>query len=223
MRFQIFGERCSGTNYLEHLLKYNFGDDSVTWQFGHKHWYIDHDRIKNTPSSQDTIFIAIIRDLRDWIRSFFAHPHHLDRRARNIRQFLTQPIVSMVTPPEYQKDIFELRASKLNDLFQLRNSAPHVLYVRYEYLRDHPEEWITALSQKYNLPLVHPNVEPVLTYKGYGEKPYRPSQYEGFKSIDEDYILAHTDWATEALVDGYATKYDSGSNTIRDRGFVSAK
>ena len=37
-KFTIYGERCSGTNYLEKIINLNF-DVNVTWEFGWKHFF----------------------------------------------------------------------------------------------------------------------------------------------------------------------------------------
>ena len=34
----IYGERCSGTNYLENLLLLNF-DIEIVWDYGSKHFF----------------------------------------------------------------------------------------------------------------------------------------------------------------------------------------
>lgn len=207
MRFQIFGERCSGTNYLEHLLKHNFGDDCITWEFGHKHWYIDHDKIKSSPSIKETVFIAIVRNLRDWLHSFFNNPHHLSNRAKDIRTFMTQPCVSLVERPEEHNNVFHLRASKLQDLYKLRDETcvPNILYIRYETIRDDPVKFIEYVSRTYNINMIHSDVQMVTSYKGLGRKEYTPSHYRKFYWSEESLIRGKTDWVTEARLEQYLT------------------
>ena len=36
--FTIFGERCSGTNYVQQLILKNF-DTEITWKYGWKHFF----------------------------------------------------------------------------------------------------------------------------------------------------------------------------------------
>ncbi len=62
----IYGERCSGTNYLEELLLLNF-DIELTWEYGWKHFFGYND-LSNT---DDVLFIGIIRNLPDWLNSFY--------------------------------------------------------------------------------------------------------------------------------------------------------
>ena len=73
-KFTIYGERCSGTNYLEKIINLNF-DVNVTWEFGWKHFFGFDD--KELEKSHDTLFICIVRNLPDWINSFFRQKHHL--------------------------------------------------------------------------------------------------------------------------------------------------
>ena len=70
--FTIYGERCSGTNYLEELLLLNF-DVEIVWDYGWKHFF-GFDDLTN---SDDTLFIGIIRNLEDWINSLYREKHHL--------------------------------------------------------------------------------------------------------------------------------------------------
>ena len=73
----IYGERCSGTNYLENIIKMNFNVD-ITWKYGWKHFFGFQDKaLKN---SDDTLFLCIVRNLPDWINSFYREQHHLPLR-----------------------------------------------------------------------------------------------------------------------------------------------
>ena len=61
-KYTIYGERCSGTNYLENIIDINF-DVNLTWEYGHKHFFGHQDnKLKN---SDDTLFICIVRNLPD--------------------------------------------------------------------------------------------------------------------------------------------------------------
>ena len=72
--YTIYGERCSGTSYLERIMGLNF-DINRTWNYGWKHFFgFQDDKLAN---SDDTLFICIIRNLPDWINSFYRTPHHL--------------------------------------------------------------------------------------------------------------------------------------------------
>ena len=59
-KFTVFGERCSGTNFLEQAILQNF-DLEITWDYGWKHW-IGHHKFQNTEYEDETLFIGIIRE-----------------------------------------------------------------------------------------------------------------------------------------------------------------
>ena len=72
--YTIYGERCSGTNYLERIMGLNF-DINITWNYGWKHFFgFQDNKLEN---SDDTLFICIVRNLPDWINSLYRTPHHL--------------------------------------------------------------------------------------------------------------------------------------------------
>ena len=69
-KYTIYGERCSGTNYLENIINVN-----ITWDYGWKHFFgFQDDKLKK---SDDTLFICIVRNLPDWINSFYREKYHL--------------------------------------------------------------------------------------------------------------------------------------------------
>jgi hypothetical protein len=82
MKVTIYGERCSGTNYLEELLRLNFNVE-IVWNFGWKHFFGTND----LSHSDDVLFIGIIRNLEDWINSFYREQHHLPPQLKNIHSF----------------------------------------------------------------------------------------------------------------------------------------
>ena len=70
--FTIFGERCSGTNYLEQLILKNFEID-ITWKYGWKHF----SGFNNYKDSDDVLFLCIVRNPFNWIDSLFKFKYHL--------------------------------------------------------------------------------------------------------------------------------------------------
>ena len=75
--YTIYGERCSGTNYLQELMKENF-DIDITWEYGWKHFF-GHNNLCN---SDNTLFICIIRNINNWLNSLYKTPYHLNARMR---------------------------------------------------------------------------------------------------------------------------------------------
>jgi hypothetical protein len=119
-KITIYGERCSGTKYLEELLHLNF-DIEITWCYGWKHFF-GFDDLSN---SDDTLFIGIIRNLEDWINSLYREKYHLpENLTETIDTFLNKTFYSLknnqtelmvdrnIDTGERYKNIFELRLVK---------------------------------------------------------------------------------------------------------------
>jgi hypothetical protein len=148
----IYGERCSGTNYLEELLICNF-DVVIVWEYGWKHFFGFND----LTNSDDTLFIGIIRNLEDWINSLYREKHHLPSHlTKNIDTFLTETFCSFEMDPntyritnneimsdrnidtgERYKNIYELRLVKNKYLIEkMPKLVKHYCLITYDDLVD---------------------------------------------------------------------------------------
>ncbi len=117
----IYGERCSGTNYLEQLLINNF-EVTITWNYGWKHFFGFND----LTNSDNVLFIGIVRNIHDWINSFYKEKYHLPQKlTTNLSTFLDSEFYSIYDSEENEimedrniennenyKNIFELRHIK---------------------------------------------------------------------------------------------------------------
>ena len=145
MKVTIYGERCSGTNYLEELLLLNF-DVEITWEYGWKHFFGFND----LTNSDDTIFIGIIRNLEDWINSLYREKHHLPPHlTENIDTFLNNTFYSIypqgdeimndrnIDTGERYKNIYELRLVKNKFLIEkMPNLVKNYCLITYNELID---------------------------------------------------------------------------------------
>ena len=156
-KYTIYGERCSGTNYLENIININF-DINITWEYGWKHFFgFQNNKLNN---SDDTLFICIIRDPVDWINSFYREKHHLPLRYKEnlseeetLNEFLNNEFWSFydnnnnrdiskeimedrnIYTGERYKNIFELRHTKINWMFEdLPKKVKHYIIIKYEDL-----------------------------------------------------------------------------------------
>jgi len=141
----IYGERCSGTNYLEELLLLNF-DVEIVWCYGWKHFFGFND-LSNT---DDTLFIGIIRNLEDWINSLYKEKYHLPNElTENIDTFLNNTFYSIydngdeimddrnINTGERYKNIFELRLVKNKYLIEkMPNLVKNYCLITYDDLID---------------------------------------------------------------------------------------
>jgi hypothetical protein len=161
----IYGERCSGTNYLEILLKTNFRIE-ITKKYGSKHFFGFHnEKLKN---SKETLFICITRDLVEWLNSLYRKPHHLGVHLRkNIYSFLNEEFYSYndnesgskdgkeimedrnIYTKERYKNIFEMRHTKLKFMIEdLPTLVDNYIFIRYEDLINDFEGTMLSLKNK---------------------------------------------------------------------------
>lgn len=146
MKVTIFGERCSGTNYLEQLLVSNF-DVEIIWSYGWKHFF----GFDNLSNSDDVLFIGIIRNLTDWVNSLYREKHNLPSDlTENIDTFLSNTFYSVeyngteeimydrnLYTKERYKNIFELRYIKNKFLIEtMPKSVKNFILITYDELVD---------------------------------------------------------------------------------------
>lgn len=145
-RFTIYGERCSGTNFLEESILCNF-EAELTWDFGFKH-YFGHSLEYN--DSEDCLFLCIVREGYSWINSLRKNPHHLEPSMNKDNDtFLSKEVMSLDDDKnknrmkedrnwktkEPFKNIFELRQIKTEYMLDvLPQKVRHSLFFRYEDL-----------------------------------------------------------------------------------------
>ena len=64
--FQVFGQRCSGTNYLDHLVAANFKAQAI-YHYGWKHG------VPSMPGiAAHSLILAVVRDPLEWLASLLA-------------------------------------------------------------------------------------------------------------------------------------------------------
>jgi hypothetical protein len=146
-QYVIYGERHSGTKFLDKLINKNFAINKTT-QFGHKHFFRPECILASEPSLiSETIFLCIVRNPYDWLMSFHNERHHCGiSNAKDIYRFLSKEWSSRepFLGPEILEDrhlysdrrykhIFELRSVKLNFLrYILPIYIENYVFVRYE-------------------------------------------------------------------------------------------
>jgi hypothetical protein len=173
-KYTIYGERCSGTTYLENIININF-DVQITWEYGWKHFFgFGDEKLLN---SDDTLFICIVRNPIDWINSFYREMHHLKLRYEiylseneKLNKFLNDEIISIddssvgyeikkeynevlidrnIYTKKRYKNIFELRHTKLKWMIEdLPNKVKNYIFIRYEDLIDNFESILFKIKNK---------------------------------------------------------------------------
>ena len=96
-KFTIFGERCSGTNYLEEVIRQNFHLE-FTNEYGNKHFFCVNNY--NNTDTTTTLFIGIIRNPIYWLNSFSKELYHVSEvNKRSLRDFLFNKFNSVHDEP----------------------------------------------------------------------------------------------------------------------------
>ncbi len=161
-KFTIYGERCSGTNYLEEIMLANF-DIVLTWDYGWKHFFGFYD-FKNTEEEKNTLFLGIVRNPVNWINSFYKNQHHVGPGPRNLIDFLSKKFYSVIgdntiikedlnyTTNKIYKNIFELRFCKNYYLINIMpQKVKNYQLVTYENLKNKYDDVLTLLQSNFNL------------------------------------------------------------------------
>ena len=206
-KFTIYGERCSGTNYLEQIINLNF-DVQITWEYGWKHFF-GLDKVKNLENSDDALFICIVRNPVDWINSLFRKKHHIaDHLRENINNFLNDEFYSyqdnqnlygyrneiladrnIYTGKRY-KNIFELRHTKLKWMIEdLPKKVKNYILIKHEDLLDNFNETLYKIKDK-GLKIKENINFPLNTNKYMNTN----SQYKKENEFKKDFILSNPNY-----------------------------
>lgn len=156
-KFIIFGERCSGTNFLEEMMLTNFEIEIIGMTHSypgryniynmnhehHKHFFGHLDIYENM---DDVLYIAIVRNPFKWINSLFKTPHHLKVNKEH-EELLYNEICSLfddgneilhdrnIYTNEPYKNILDLRNVKNKFLYHdLPEKVGNYIFINHENL-----------------------------------------------------------------------------------------
>lgn len=232
---QIFGERCSGTNYLTGLIDANLALH-CSYPYGWKHfpcWYDTPFVQKVLPSrgekycylsdSDPFLFLVIFRDPYDWLRSFYNKPHHVSRKVstatfgRFLRskwyseenakgKLLGSRTKGILDRNPYTdkpfKNVLKLRSARIKNMLKIQEKVANVYYVKYETVRDFPEQVIDEISSFFQIPRKE-IFTPIMSYRNENKEKFIPKKYFSIKPKDLLYIQRELDWEIEKEI-GYS-------------------
>ena len=169
--FTIYGERCTGTNFLKKIILDNF---DVPYRMlpsglcGWKHWFGSPENKNAIQKSTDCMILLIVRNPIDTLMSFYSHAHNQPKeRLVNLETFLTSEFYSVegLLNEEIRldshfeedgrrfKNIFEMRSVKNRFLFlTIPQLTPNSYFIRYEDLKINPCKILADLEVKFQLP-----------------------------------------------------------------------
>lgn len=169
--FTIYGERHSGTNFLEQIVKSCLGLP-VTWEFGWKHFF-GFAPVNQLYNAKNTLFIGIVRNPYDWIQSMSIVPHHIpNNNKRRIEKLINNEWYSVqhesdreimqdrnyITFERYH-NIYDMRKHKLKYLYDIMpNIVSNYLLITYDDLIKNVNFYLKTISKRYNLYLSHTDV-----------------------------------------------------------------
>lgn len=226
-RFQVLGDRCSGTNFLAHLVEQNFAGLTQSTELGWKHGFIDRDQ---TAAPGLLVIVAHRHPLR-WLSSVHRSPFELSdaMRRMSFAEFIRAEWAPVWRLREHGREIekpatadmrpgtsipfanvFEMRAAKLRYYEDLAAMPTHVAFIRFEDANRDPEGVVTALAEGFGL-RASPRFYAVSRYRGGADAPYRPRIFAPISREDRVFIMENLDHAAEAAVGydaGVIPKYD---------------
>lgn len=157
---KIFGERNSGTNFLEYLIERNIKDINIypshySCGTGWKHGF---PRIRLFKKLNSTLFIFIIRDLESWVKSMYFNPYSY-KTPNNINDFLTKKLIINDKRKYHdvnifkleQQNIINLRNIKIKSYLYFYNFVNNAVFINLEDLQNNNQKFLTFLKEKYNL------------------------------------------------------------------------
>lgn len=211
-KIQIYGERCSGTNYLEDLINQNC-DAIVTSEYGHKHMF--NMMAKRKSPDDKAVYVFMYRNPYDWLRSLHMNPHHTSPEYWNLSfaDFIRKKpwICDVYEGPGFVKEYDGVIERYDGNVIDLRNNKNSILAdmwmtgystnIKYEDVRSNPEGTLAALCTTLEIPMKG-LFQSVYTTRKEEDGTYKRKVYMKISKNDLDYINTHLDWMHETRI-GY--------------------
>lgn len=226
---RIYGERNSGTNFVNQLLTSNFQLQVVNNVFEERDEYTcvydwKHDAPLAKPK-ENTVDILIVRKLVPWLHSFFKTQWHLQYQ-EPFHAFLSNPLqvsnsmssqlnerpnqkthcgTKFINYRDQNLSIFELRYLKWKEMYDYFDSNKNVVLLQVDRIQTDMYEcelFLKKLNQMYNfIATEHFQFKPITTYKS-GKRQYIPSLKEKKLKKEEKQIIENQkDKLVESKID----------------------
>ena len=196
-RIQIYGERCSGTNWIEQLLRRNLPGMRIVDAFGWKHGWPKGP----ITAAHDCIFVVVHRDPFDWLRSLQQMPWHTGPELHGVplAQFVRTTwrcvwgadMELAANDPRHGTEMMHerdpatgqpfanamrMRAAKMRSWAQLQDRVQHHANLRYEAVLRDPRGFVRDFAKRFGLRR-WPWFRKVETFKG-GAQRFQQKQYD---------------------------------------------
>lgn len=223
-RYQVIGERSSGTNHVKRLLGRNTPLAPVEilgWK---------HGGLQALAIPRDLVVVLSLRNALDWALSMYAKPWHTPPEMQRLEfsAFLRAKWATIIDHQKYFQDtgplmvgeplqqdrdplglpyanLFALRVGKLAAHLSLINRSCSLVIARHETVLADPESFLAQFRSATGLPPSDSPLRPVV--KRLGSRfmpavPDRPARPDAMPRADRAYMLEQLDLALEAAL-GY--------------------
>ncbi len=224
-RFQVIGERSSGTNYMKRLLGRNTPltpTEALGWK---------HGTFQALAVPRDMVVILSVRNAADWALSMFAKPWHTPAamQALELGGFLRARWETIIDHPKYfpgidaacvgqplQQDrdpltgrayanLFRLRTGKLASHLGIVNRGCACVIVRQESVLADPQAFLRSFRSQLGLPSSDAPLRPVVKRLGarFNAATDRPDSPAALSQPDIAFMESELDGSLESAL-GYA-------------------
>lgn len=226
-RFQVLGERSSGTNLLRRLMMRHSpleASEALGWKHGFPHMLA---------VPPDLVVLGIVRNAADWARSMHAKPWHTppEMQRLDLSRFLRAPWETVVDraryfggaaarplvgqPLQYDRDpvtgaafdtLFAMRSAKLRALAGMFRRDCTMVLVRMEAMQADPETVLSNVCAGLSLPAPTTPFAPIerrLGSKFKASVEFRPDTPDALSEDDLAFLRTQIDAPLEAAF-GYS-------------------
>ena len=109
----------------------------------------------------NTLFIFIIRDLKSWIVSMYHRPYHINKKSKNINDFLKEKwepndnvynnTHSIMQDTREQDTILNIRYNKIKNYQSFLNKIPFGIFLHLDFLQKKPKLFLDKLHFKFHM------------------------------------------------------------------------
>ena len=217
--YKLYGERCSGTNYIRALVERNLPD----LLFGNEYNFEKHNFVNPAYVRETELGLVVIRNAMDWLASLHRNPHQVgtwsealdfagflrhewsgvfngdlinDQKQLDIRGQELLLDRHPVTGARI-RNVVQLRNLKVQSQLKVRHLYPTWMIVRYETVRDAPNLFIHNLARLtgHKMPKTLQNVSEDMSMPSGAGRRHFP--YATFTSEDLDFVARNLDLQQE--------------------------
>src|SRR6056297_819265 len=227
--FKIYGERCSGTNFVETLIQQNLPG----LKSGRRYNWEKHNFVNPPFTHDEQIAVVVVRDAFDWLRSLYRSPHQVGYWYRDVdfSGFLRHEWSSIFNgfliqrqrqfPVRLKEVMYErhpmtgarienviaLCNLKIQSQLKVRNLYRNWVILRFEDARADPEAVIRKLADHFDLKMTVPFLPVKKDVSNYSlpgdvEGKGRTREYAKIAKSDSKFVLDTLDLEQEKIV-GY--------------------